>query len=611
MKKFFNGMLIILWFSTTIITGCNDQTHNFEEVDSNELPSVSADPDCDGDYQALQNRKPCLRLALNRAIGDIDPGLVDDTNEAEIVEQLFLGLTNFQRQADGSHQVVGELATDWQSNENDTIYTFNLRRDVSWIKCEKRENEKCITWRPVKPVTAHDIVWAIRRNLLVNQDAPLGYINQATAILEHLKQNQIQTENFLKTGNISSENNEVLSLGVRAIDDYRIEFTLEQDHATATFPSLVSVAAYRPLPRHVIEKYKEQWTELDNIQTNGPYVLADWQKGNDIVLEKNPYDYDANHVNIPKIHYYIIPETELGLTLYKNNALDILGGSYLQLPMAEIYHIKTDPLLAGDLKKGPKACTAWYGINTQRPPTDNRLIREALAAAIDKQLLIDTIIQENKPAKTLVHPTSIDSLAPKVNIGISFMPEQANKELEEYKKAHLHQKIPPIILAYDRNDDISKITRGVQTLLTYYLKGIDFQVKAINASVYWDQIIPLKPETTPHLFWFNSCPDYFDPYNWLGLFHSQFGFNWLSGDKSVLFDKILDEAYQMDDPNERQKKYRQAEQILTQEEIAVIPLYFNYANILVKPYITGWYNMPIGGQHIRHWALEKSIDIDR
>ena len=157
MKKFFNGMLIILWFSTTIITSCDDQTHNFE-VDSNELPSVSADPDCDGDYQALQNRKPCLRLALNRAVGDIDPGLADNTNQVEIIEQLFFGLTDFQKQADGSHQVVGELATDWQSNENNTIYTFNLRRDVSWIKCEKRENEKCVTWRPVKPVMNRQVL---------------------------------------------------------------------------------------------------------------------------------------------------------------------------------------------------------------------------------------------------------------------------------------------------------------------------------------------------------------------------------------------------------------------------------------------------------------------
>ncbi|NJO14564.1 MAG: peptide ABC transporter substrate-binding protein [Thioploca sp.] len=597
-------MLIILWFSATIITGCNKQIHN-PEMDSNELLPTAVDQDCDGDYQTLQNRKPCLRLALSQAFGDIDPGLARDTSQAEIVEQLFLGLTDFQRQADGSYHVVGELATDWQSTENNTVYTFNLRHDVSWVKCENKEKEKCISWRSEEPVTAHDIVWAIRRNLLVNQDAPLGYINNAITILEYLKQNQIQTENFLKTGNISSENG-ILSLGVHAIDDYKVEFILEQ--AYTNFPSLVSVAAYRPLPRHVIEKYKNQWTELDNIQTNSSYVLAEWQKGNDIILEKNPHYYDANHVNILKVHYYIIPETELGLTLYKNNALDILGGSYLELPMAEIYHIKTDPLLAVDLKKGPQACTAWYGINTQRPPTNNRLIREALAAAIDKQLLIDTIIQENNPAKTLVHPSSIDSIDPKVNVGISFALEQANTKLKEYKKAHLHQKIPPIVLAYDRNDDISKITRGVQTLLTYYLKGIDFQVKAIDASIYDEQIIPLQPETTPHLFWFNLCSDYFDPYNWLGLFHSQQGLNWLSGDKSVLFDKILDEAYQMDDPNERQKKYRQAEQILIQEEIAVIPLYFNYANILVKPYIVGWYNMPIGGQHIRDWALEKSID---
>ncbi len=590
-------MLVILWFSTTLMAGCGKQTNDLQN-NSNKQSSTYVDKDCDGDYQIFQDRKSCLRVALSQAVGTIDPGLIFNTNQAEIVEQLFLGLTDFQKQENGSYKVVGELALDWQITKEGTVYTFNLRRDISWVKCEKMETEKCIKWSQVRPVTAHDIVWTIRRNLVKNGNAPLWHIKNYNTIHEHL-QNETQQEYFLQTGNIFIEN-KILSFGVRAINNYTIEFILEQ--AYGAFPALVSVAAYHPLPRHVIEKYGDKWTELKNIQMSGSYMLSDWQKGNDIILEKNPYYYDD--VQISKVHYYIIPEIELGLTMYKNNALDILGGSYLELPMTDIYYIKTDPHLADDVKIGSKTCTIWYGINTQRPPTDNLLVRKALAAALDKQLLIDAIIKENKPAKTLIHPISVDSVNPKEKMGISFDPKQANRWLEEYKNVHPHQELPKIILAHSRHEDISKITQGVKILLTHYLKDIDIEVKEVDFDAYWNEVEPLKPETTPHLFWENICPDYPNADNWLNRFHSQQGLNWLSGDNSKRFDKIMDEATQIDNHNERKEKYRQAEQILIQEEVAVIPLYFNYPNILVKPRIKGWYNMPMGGQHIRNWTLK-------
>ncbi|RKZ89324.1 MAG: hypothetical protein DRR19_11645 [Candidatus Parabeggiatoa sp. nov. 1] len=75
---------------------------------------------------------------------------------------------------------------------------------------------------------------------------------------------------------------EASSLGVRAIDDHTVEFTLT--HAAAYFPAMVSLRAYRPLPRHTIDKYGHKWTDPENIQTNGSYLLTEWDKGSKIVL---------------------------------------------------------------------------------------------------------------------------------------------------------------------------------------------------------------------------------------------------------------------------------------------------------------------------------------
>ncbi len=45
--------------------------------------------------------------------------------------------------------------------------------------------------------------------------------------------------------------------------------------------------------------------------------------------------------------------------------------------------------------------------------------------------------------------------------------------------------------------------------------------------------------------------------------------------------------------------------ILCEEDVVVIPLFYDTVPVLVKPRVKGWYHMPIGGQHIRDWFLEE------
>ena len=58
------------------------------------------------------------------------------------------------------------------------------------------------------------------------------------------------------------------------------------------------------------------------------------------------------------------------------------------------------------------------------------------------------------------------------------------------------------------------------------------------------------------------------------------------------------------DPNEREQLYYRAEEILTEEEVAIVPIYFENAQFLVKPWIKGWENTGFGGQRIHTWSLE-------
>jgi oligopeptide transport system substrate-binding protein len=681
-----------------------------------------------------------LRIPLNGVVGSIDPGFVSENNQTELIEQLFLGLTDFDQD---SKTIIGELATGWQVSEDGTVYTFNLRRNVKWTDGV--------------PVTAHDIVWAIRRNfLLQSSDIPfvilknvqameealfqimdfegsfyqtgavhseqLGTLSLGVRAVDHstveftleqavdtidqdfhefveeqvfqalivsddtdtqpvvptlmtdnwqksqdgavytltLPQNDIElTQNeqglahqmvekiryifmeqaspfdrlqnaniipeaiyenqsgiktqFLKSGEIrlAMEDNQekIISLGVRAIDDYTVQFTLE--HADASFLALVSTEAFRPLPRHIIEKYDAEWTAAQNLQTNGSYKLAKWEKGNHIFLTKNPDYYEADKVNIQEVHYHIVPESSIGLAMYENEALDIIGGPvYLRLPQTEIPRILTNPKLANEMHIGTLACTEWYGFNTQRAPTDNLLVRKAIAAAIDKQLLVEIVVKGSHiPAMTLVHPVVYGALNFN-EVSVPFNPEQAKAWLKEagYPKG---VGFPKIVLMHPINETHKQIAGGLKTLLKHFL-NIDIDVHELDWKRYNNTVFPLQPgsENSPHIFRYGGCFRYPDAITLLGLFHSNYSnndkdkLNWISQNNSESFDKTVDKARRATMKVKHKELSQRAEQLLIEEDVAIIPLYFSKTRFLVKSRVKGWHNMVFGGQHIRDWSLE-------
>jgi len=541
MYKYFTWILLI-----TFVVGCEQQ--NNEKQTLTETQAV--------DY---------LRLPLSNNITTLDPGLIYQDTEIEVVEQLFLGLTDFDPK---TYEVVPELATEWQVSQKGTVYTFKLRQDVKWTDGE--------------PVTAHDIVWAIRRNIAKETDSLYAFtlylLKNAKAIHQSLK--------------------EPSQLGVRAIDDYTVEFTLEQ--AAGYFPALVSFWTYRPLPRKVVEQQGKNWAKLAYIQTNGAYRLTEWQPNNQLILKKNKDYYEAEHVKIPEVHYYIIPDSSLALAMYQKNELDIIGGQvYHQLPQSEMSRIKSDPVLRKEKQISPQFCTEWYGFNLQKPPMDKLLVRKAIAAAIDKKTLIDIVIKrEHLPAKTFTRPPVFGAV--ESNVGISFDPTSAKTWLAQagYPDG---KDFPPLVLIHNQSKFHHKIAKGIKTILKHYL-NIDIEIRALDFEAYIDS---LKQGSTGHIFRMGWCAGLPDANEWLyKVFHPDKGINWI-GWKNREFAKMVDRAQQISNPIGRKKLYHRAEQILTEQEVAIVPLYFSNTQFLVKPWVKGWYHIAFGGQHIRHWSLSQ------
>lgn len=507
-----------------------------------------------------------LRLPLEGVIPTIDPGMTEDMVSIELTEQLFLGLTDFDP---GTYEAVPELATDWLVSDDRKRYTFHLRRDV--------------VWTDDIPVTAHDIIWAVRRNAARENGSPYAYM---LYILKNAK--------AFNTGKISDPS----KIGVYALDDYTVVFELE--HAASYFPSIAGLWVFRPIPRHIVEKYGTYWTDPANIQTNGSYKVASWRKGIMMILEKNKKYFDAANVSIPEVRYYVIPESSLGLMMYENNELDIIGGNYLRIPLMGIPRIKNDPKLSREYTREPHFCTYAYGFNTQLEPVNNPLVRKAIAAAIDRRLIIDLVTQgDEEVALTFTRPPVFGAVDQDSDIGIKFNPIQAKKWL---KKAGYETgaSLPPLKLSYNSSETHLKIAQAIQSSLKYYL-----DISIILEEIPWESFMDEIRANPSHIFRFGWCGDYPDANSWLAEnFHPTRSPNYVRW-KSKEYADVLDRASSSSDSVERRKLYKRAEQILCQEQAAVVPIFFETAHCLVKPRIKGFYHMAIGGQHIRNWSFKE------
>jgi ABC-type oligopeptide transport system substrate-binding subunit len=481
-------------------------------------------------------------------------------------------------------QADPELAT-WRIVSGDKrVYRFTLRDDAFWTDGT--------------PVTAEDVVWAIQRNV---QPETKIQPEEMAAMLYPLK-----NARAIREGRLVDPSGE--QLGVRAVDMLTVEFTLEQP--IPYFPLLVASDVYRPLPRHIITQYGEAWTEYDTIVTNGPYRLVHWDKDLVMILQKNPRYYAADQVAIPEIRLYSISGSAIGMTMYQENKLDLLGGAFLPIPVEDIAHIQTNPALKDEYSVQPDSAVWFFGINTARPPMDNPLVRKAIAAAIDRRLFTELITSgSRKPTTTITPPSVFGAIPPSEKVGLPFDPGQARQWLKEagYPNGERFPEITATALVPDLVPDEHLI--AIQTFLKHYLNiQVTFD--------FTDDLLPdpwiayrrfIQQPDGPHLFLYGYAADYPDADNFLrNLFHpdSPNALNSMLHWENQEFNDTVEAALHTDDAARRETYYTRAEQILCEEDVVAIPFLYNTVPVLIKSRVKGWEYNPVGGQHMSSWSLE-------
>jgi oligopeptide transport system substrate-binding protein len=537
-----------------------------------------------------EEAKPAV---LNINIGSepptLDPALATDTTSVFCDKQLFLGLTAFEKD---TPNVIPELATEWSASDDGLTWTFKMRDDVKWVNYNPETEE--VT--EVGTVNAHDVVYGVKRTINPETASDYAYVLYI-----------IKGAEAANTGEGSLDD-----VGVRAVDDYTVEFTLE--NAAGYFPAIAGMWVTRPQPQAAIEEHGEQWTEPGNIVSNGPYLLESWEHEATLTMVKNPQYYDADNVQIERIEAVIVTEDFTEMAMYENNELDCTGSDEgWGPPLEDMDRIKADPVLSKELKIAPRLCTYYYGFVNTKPPFDNHLVRKAFSAAIDRQSLIDNVTKgEQIPAIHFACP-GIFGAPPVDEVGIGYDPEQARAWLAEagYPDG---EGLGEIILMHNVSEAHAKIAQAVAAMWKETL-GVDVKIETQEWNVYLETLQKETPvEDVPHIFRMGWCADYPDENNWVHeVFNTEAGANRTRRGcvdpncqevQPTEFDELTRQAAVEQDPEKREELYREAERILIEEETAIASIYHYTRITMTKPWILERYNAALGGDPIKDWRID-------
>lgn len=233
---------------------------------------------------------------------------------------------------DSYGNLVPALAEDWSVSSDGLTYTYKLRKDAKWYTADGEEYAS---------VKAQDFVTGIK----------YAADNKGQAM--DLIQNSIKGLNDYVTG----VTNDFTTVGVKALDDYTVEYTLTRPEPYWNSKTTNSILF--PVNEEFLKSKDKDFGTLtpDSILYNGPYLLKDFTSKSSIEYVKNPHYYDHDKVTIEKVKlaYFDGSDQEMTIRNFESGAYT-LAGVY---PNSSSY-AKTKEKYQDNIVYSLQDKTSWY-----------------------------------------------------------------------------------------------------------------------------------------------------------------------------------------------------------------------------------------------------------
>lgn len=520
-------------------------------------------------------------------------------------------------------ELIPGVAESYEFDEATNTYTFKLNPNAKWADG--------------KQVTADDFFFAWR--LAIDTTAP--YYNFFTDYIEGAQEYadydekaylaEVDEEFKALLDQLNAETDEAAIKDIQGKIDERVEAMTDEEKAeyeakkeelwnnvkvearedgsviavtlkipAPYFPNLVAFPVYNPVNKEFYEEHMaagDYCTEASGLPSNGPWKVVEWKHEDYFKLVRNEHYWNKDNINIDELNIKIVNDVATRTNLLKTGEID---GSAIQASdlkefedMATLNQYNLQPLV-----NKPDFASFYVEINYNYEGEGaevlrNANIRKALAYAMDRQGYVEKISLGDKPALAFI-PYEFPGYDKTFR-------EEAGEELfednnKEKAKEYLEKGLQELGITADQinlkmmigDSDIAK--KAAEKIQADWAEiGVNVELEALPWS---EQLSRLQ---SGNYMMSNSGwgPDYPDPMTFLEIFRSTSPNN-SGGYSNPKYDELLDKALVEKDPKTRMEYLYEAEKILIQEDMAILPNYFRIAHWTYKEYLTGVVNRGVG-----------------
>ena len=348
---------------------------------------------------------------------------------------------------------------------------------------------------------------------------------------------------------------------------------------SAPYSNFPAVAGFQTVLSQCPKRAVEAGDTYENeaMVGNGPYTMESARSDEEIVLVRNDnWAGDANGETWPdraeRIVFRIFADPDTSYNALEAGEIDIANipparsaeaqsnwGTTVDIAVAGSYHFiinLADPRVGGE---------------------ENVLLRQAISMAIDRDAINESVYNGLRSVSTGVTPPGIPGFAENLCDYCAYDPEAAQAAYDEWLAAGNEPETIPIQFNADAGHE-PVVAIFVDNLAAI---GIEAEADPRISETYFSELAD-GACVVCRAGWIADYPTY-DNFMY-DLFHTDsIGFNNYAGVSIPEFDALVDEAKQTVDPDAQAELFQQSEDVLLNQEVAVIPINWYLGDYAYNP----------------------------
>jgi len=208
---------------------------------------------------------------------------------------------------------------------------------------------------------------------------------------------------------------------------------------------------------------------------SGPFVLADWKKGESYVLKRNAHHWDSRYPYLDEVRHIAIPDDNTRALKVQAGEADVAEFVPLNqieaLKRAPNVVVRVDPIMGND----------FISLNFRFPPLQDPKVRQALSWAVDREAIIRAVNfgHGDVPRSCFPRVLYTDMGAPP----FGHDPDKAKKLLSEsaFPKGF---SVKLLIMALDGDRQVGALVQSQLEAI-----GVHVEIQQVETALFWERFL--------------------------------------------------------------------------------------------------------------------------